>query len=699
MPTEYLENLGTPSGLIATNVSGTASALTANTVTTNANLSGAITSVGNVTSLGSFTSAQLAAAITDETGTSKIVFSDSPQLAGIVNISNLTASTIISADASKNVVSLALATYPSLTELSYVKGVTSGIQAQIAAIPVNPSQTGNANKVLATDGSTSSWQYAGLGAGSLGTGNTIVGRSKPSGFTGSNVTILGSAAAPSITSASDLVVIGTNAGNGVTSYSGGIFIGDIGNAAGTNNLCVAIGWASTGGGFTGGPAVYEATLIGTRAYCGNVSVCIGDGAQARETRAVAVGKGALAWDDSVAIGHAAGGYGVTQAVSIGKSAICAGTNAVVIGYAANIGSGVSSVVIGSQSGKSACSGANNTVVGADSFNGAGLTTAYDNVIVGKGSGKALTTGYNLFIGGNGAAPSATIVSDSVVIGKGSASSWVNGNSMVVIGANTSCNASAYNGVAIGTNASIGYQQSVSIGTNAFADEAAAALGWDSWAAFYSVAIGGRTRHKGNYGVMVGTLAGYNSTGASNVGVGYSALGSSTTNTGCVALGHKAGFYTTTQSNELFIDNQDRTNYAGQQTKSLMYGTFNATASSQTLTVNADLKPLALTESVTAIGTVSTTSTISILSGTVQTATLTASTSCTFTMPTATAGKSFKLYLKQAAATGLGTATFTGVKWTGAVAPTITATAGQMDILSFVADGTNWYGSYEQNYTP
>ena len=174
MPTEYLENLGTPSGLIATNVSGTASALTANsalTVVTNANLSGAITSVGNVTSLGSFTSAQLAAAITDETGTSKIVFSDSPQLAGIVNISNLTASTIISADASKNVVSLALATYPSLTELSYVKGVTSGIQAQIAAIPVNPSQTGNANKVLATDGSASSWQYAGLGSGGFGTGN------------------------------------------------------------------------------------------------------------------------------------------------------------------------------------------------------------------------------------------------------------------------------------------------------------------------------------------------------------------------------------------------------------------------------------------------------------------------------------------------------------------------------------------------
>jgi hypothetical protein len=106
-----------------------------------------------------------------------------------------------------------------------------------------------------------------------------------------------------------------------------------------------------------------------------------------------------------------------------------------------------------------------------------------------------------------------------------------------------------------------------------------------------------------------------------------------------------------------------------------------------------------TEGVVAIGTVSSASTLSLTSGTVQTATLTASTACTFTMPTATAGKSFILLLKQAATTGNGTATFTGVKWSGGTAPTITATAAKMDILSFVADGTNWYGSFTQNYTP
>lgn len=105
------------------------------------------------------------------------------------------------------------------------------------------------------------------------------------------------------------------------------------------------------------------------------------------------------------------------------------------------------------------------------------------------------------------------------------------------------------------------------------------------------------------------------------------------------------------------------------------------------------------ESVVAIGTVTSAHTLVLTSGTVQTATLTASTACTFTMPTATAGKSFILLLKQAASTGNGTATFTGVKYSSAGTPVVTATAGKMDIFSFVADGTNWYGNVTQGYTP
>lgn len=50
-----------------------------------------------------------------------------------INLSGATASTIASLDASKNLVSLTTATYPSLTELAYVKGVTSAIQTQLTA--------------------------------------------------------------------------------------------------------------------------------------------------------------------------------------------------------------------------------------------------------------------------------------------------------------------------------------------------------------------------------------------------------------------------------------------------------------------------------------------------------------------------------------------------------------------------------------
>jgi hypothetical protein len=106
-----------------------------------------------------------------------------------------------------------------------------------------------------------------------------------------------------------------------------------------------------------------------------------------------------------------------------------------------------------------------------------------------------------------------------------------------------------------------------------------------------------------------------------------------------------------------------------------------------------------TEGVVAIGTVGASHTLALTNGTVQTATLTSATACTFTMPTATAGKSFVLLLRQPSSGSTTTATFTAVKWSGGTAPVITATLGRMDILSFFADGTNWYGSFIQNFTP
>jgi len=94
---------------------------------------------------------------------------------------------------------------------------------------------------------------------------------------------------------------------------------------------------------------------------------------------------------------------------------------------------------------------------------------------------------------------------------------------------------------------------------------------------------------------------------------------------------------------------------------------------------------------------STAITLALTNGTVQIITLTGN--ATITMPTATSGKSFIMFLKQDA-TGSRTVTWSTVKWAGGTAPTITSTASRQDILSFFADGTNWYGVVvAQNYTP
>jgi hypothetical protein len=122
-------------------------------------------------------------------------------------------------------------------------------------------------------------------------------------------------------------------------------------------------------------------------------------------------------------------------------------------------------------------------------------------------------------------------------------------------------------------------------------------------------------------------------------------------------------------------------------------------SSGVISYTGSLTVSAYTETIVASGTVGASATLAITAGTVLTATLTSATACTFTMPTATAGKSFILLLKQPASGTATTATFTGVKFNASGAPTITATVGAMDILTFVADGTNWYGSYSQGYTP
>ncbi len=175
-------------------------------------------------------SANLAATVTNETGSGSLVFSTLPtfvsrittpevrassssnslilsnvsgttalEISGVgvtanINIPISTASTIAHFNNQRNLVSLPLDTYPSLTELSYVKGVTSAIQTQLTAT-TNASNITSGSLALARieqAGATSgqaiawngtAWAPATISSGATLAANTYTGLQQFSGTT------------------------------------------------------------------------------------------------------------------------------------------------------------------------------------------------------------------------------------------------------------------------------------------------------------------------------------------------------------------------------------------------------------------------------------------------------------------------------------------------------------------------------------
>ena len=91
------------------------------------------TGTGTVTSVSVVTANGVSGTVATSTTTPAITLTLGAITPSAIQISGLTASEIVATDASKNLVSLAVATYPSLTELTYVKGLTSSAQTQITA--------------------------------------------------------------------------------------------------------------------------------------------------------------------------------------------------------------------------------------------------------------------------------------------------------------------------------------------------------------------------------------------------------------------------------------------------------------------------------------------------------------------------------------------------------------------------------------
>lgn len=111
-----------------------------------------------------------------------------------------TASTIAGFDASKNLQSLSTSTYPSLTELSYVKGVTSAIQTQLDGKQASDAQltslaalsyTGNAGKVVAVNGGENNFELISVGGTGTVTSVAISGTDGIEVDSGSPITGVG----------------------------------------------------------------------------------------------------------------------------------------------------------------------------------------------------------------------------------------------------------------------------------------------------------------------------------------------------------------------------------------------------------------------------------------------------------------------------------------------------------------------------
>jgi hypothetical protein len=655
--------------------------------------------IGDVTATGPGVVASTVAkiqgnAVSGTTGTVNVVFSDSPTFTTGITLSSLTANQILASSSGQGIISLTTATYPSLTELSYVKGVTSSVQTQLnnkqptgsyitaltgdvtaagpgsvtatianaavtgtkiatntvansnLALMVNntikgnvsggsaspsdlssaqvtaflssftsslqgvvpasgggttnflradgtwatagttlPSQTSNADKVLTTDGTNLSWQFAGLGANDFGTGNVVLGRGSISGI-GTNC-----------------VVIGTDATSG-SGYNNAVVIG---KGAYAYNDAISIGYNAHAQDQGGG-------------YCTNIA--IGSGSTATQNAAIAIGYQATAYQSSIALGRGASVSALGGGISIGSYATSSSSgnniSGIAIGYYAAAGSGQKTTIIGHASGNSSASGASNTVVGTGSFNSGSLTSAYNNTVIGQGSGTALTTGYNNTVIGQGSGTALTTGDDNVIIGLATANKINSGyyNTIVGNGAGANLTNGAFNsffGYQAGLsttgqvntilglqsdcgsgnyNLIVGYQSGYSTlsGSNnvVLGNQSGQHIGSGS----YNVAIGTQAISAGNSNgsgnVAIGYQACDNGGGSYNVAVGHLALNNqyNTSTNGTVAIGAYAGAYQTTTSGEFFVNNQDRSNYSGDQTKSLLYGTFNATASSQTLTTNS-----------------------------------------------------------------------------------------------------------------
>lgn len=454
-PTLVTPVLGTPSALVGTNITGTASGLTAGNVTTNANLTGPITSVGNATSIASQTG----------TGT-KFVVDTSPTLVtpniGVATGTSLAASGVLSTGANSG-------TNGQLKLFGSTSGDVTVKAAAAAGTATNfqlPANNGTNTYLLQTDGTgITSWVAPGGGSGTVTTtGSPASGNlTKFSGATSiTNADLAGvvttsgtlTTSFGSFTSATLATAVSDETGSGalvfatsptfVTPLLGTPTSGTLTNCTGylINNLA---------------DAQYDATshnmVLGTKTAFGNAgavgNLFVGEGAGKP-------GSATAATDFNTGIGY------------LSLTALTSGHDNTCLGY--NTGAAITSnnynTLVGSGTG-SGLTGSNNVAIGQNGcFTGSGGPN--DCVVIGHGAGTTVSSDGSVIIG-SGAMSSATSSGNNVVIGASAGTSGTaitTGDNNTLVGYQSQVNsATAANRTALGYQAACTTDNTAQIGNS------------------------------------------------------------------------------------------------------------------------------------------------------------------------------------------------------------------------------------------
>lgn len=266
---------------------------------------------------------------------------------------------------------------------NYITALTGEVTATGpgSATATIANQSGNADKVLATNGTAVTWQYAGLGSGFSG-GNVILGRGKPTNLTGASSVIISPGAGDALTSGTKNIICGEYAAGNLST--------------GQQNLVIGYGAAYSSG------FAYLTT--------GNYCVVLGSSASTAATNTsdcVSIGYSAVAALNGISIGTTAGRYNT-------------GSSNVAVGYGALKGASGTSTgdlncALGYNSGTAILSGFANTLIGYTAGNT--ITDGVGNTLIGYNCQAASATTNNAFVlGSNSTAGAASIAMGSSVTG-------------------------------------------------------------------------------------------------------------------------------------------------------------------------------------------------------------------------------------------------------------------------------------------